>query len=103
MVFWHRRHVDVNLLKKRTGQVTNTSLHKGWVRDLCSLTFTLNILVGENLVFWVGCGEGRGESQGSTSCMKHCLLKCNMVVEILEGDSNIPGPSPTLYEACFKI
>ena len=40
---------------------------------------------------WVGGGGGGGgdeESQVSTPCMKHCLLRYNLVVEILEGWKN---------------
>ena len=40
----------------RTGQVSNTSLHMGWVRVLCSLPFALR----------VGWEEGKEESQGGS-------------------------------------
>ena len=47
--------------------------------------YIIKILVGEKL----GFGEmGDGESQVSTPCMKHCLLRYNLVVEILEGWNN---------------
>ena len=78
-----------------TGQITNTSYHKGWVRVPHSF-----YPCGRKLGLWGG-GE---ESQGSTPCMEHCLLNSNLVGN-LGGDSfegNIPGSSPSLYEASFK-
>ena len=53
---------------------------------------------GRGLGHWGG-GDGE-ESQGFILCMKNCLLKCTLVVEILEGGSsfkgNIQGPSTSL-------
>ena len=49
--------------------------------------YIINILVGEKLGFGE-VGGGDGESQVSTPCMKHCLLRYNLVVEILEGWNN---------------
>ena len=48
----------------------------------CPLNTHLVRLVGKNL----GFGEGGKESQGTPlTCMKHCPLKWNLVVEILGG------------------
>ena len=40
-----------------------------------------------------GFGEGK-ESQGSTPCMKHCLLQCYLVVQILERGNSFEGNIP---------
>ena len=51
-------------------------------------------------------GRVGGEKESQTPLL---TMNCNLVVEILEGgggednfESNIPGPSPSLYEACLK-
>ena len=46
--------------------------------------YIIKILVGEKVGFGE-VGGGDEESQVSTPCMKHCLLRYNLVVEILEG------------------
>ena len=90
MVFRHRRLALVNLFffNGRTGQFTNTSYHKGWVRILCSLPFApyiIKSLVGGE----VGVKWGRERR--------------NPRAPPLGGDSLFQGPPLSLHEACLKI
>ena len=48
-----RHAVMILFFLYRTGQVSNTSQHKGWVRVLCSLSFALYVILGGGL--WVTC------------------------------------------------
>ena len=78
----------LNLKKDRSNHQYFIPLGMG--QSFMLFTFRTNILVGENMGF--------GESQVS-SCLKHCLLRYNLVVVILEGwgnsfEGNRPFPFP---------
>ena len=66
--FCHRMRHAVMILFFFKGQVKSPILHKhkGWVRVLCSLPFTLYVILGGGLQLWVGWEEGKEESQGGS-------------------------------------
>ena len=91
------------LIEKRTSQVTNMYfITQGMGQSSMFLTFCTVVIILVGTIWALGrVGGGRVGIPG----LHPCLLKCNLLVEILKGDysfeGNIPSPSPSLYETCF--